>query len=298
VFKRAFTVANGGTYRFWLTANEGAALYLTDVSTGIRTALTPSTTLPYPFKSASATPFTYHGTANYFYQQSIPAGVHILEINYFKKDATNGADGYLRLRSASDRSATGGGSYGPNYVLRNTATTYPLGQRTAVYFGTSGSVAAGAISPVSGGWNVPAGTNVRVVFSGRWVIGGGSSSTPDGFAVYYSKNGAGGDGTVWVPATIKRRARSGADFLVDGSGNPVYEDSGTVSFFDYNKDDEFTPVDVNETFQNWDTYTIDIPSNAFAYVLNLKFETDSRSNFIPGTTAEGWYIDNVQLITQ
>lgn len=312
-FKRAFTVS-AGTFRFWVTGNDGFSVWKQKVGDPSPTQLTPTMALSYPFKSPDTNPGVYrtgptYGTGEYFYEEPFTAGTYIIEVRYFKKDIDAAAtapadDAFLRFRMSSNQAAKATGGYESNTVLHSSASVsvnYAIGQRTGAYLGNKGWVTTGTIEPTSGGISIPGGTAVRISYFARMSVGG-SPGAPDFFHVYYSKNnGNVSDGTLWEIPTIKRAQRNGAAYAVDGSGNPIYDivSDGSGNYFnygDYNLTDEATSVSLYSTYQNWDQYVIDIPADAFPYVLNLKFEIDSRANTNAASTGGGWYIDNLLVI--
>jgi Flp pilus assembly pilin Flp len=284
VYSRNFTVPKSGKFRFWVTSDDGFNIYIRPtLSASFGPPLTPKTTLGYPFISPSTNPYVPQGATEYFYEENIPQGEYIIQIRYFQ----NGGDGYIRFRSASDVSQVNATTYEANNIIRNVGSgNYPIGQRSAMYFGNPASTDTPTINPVSGGWSIPAGTKVRVRFAARLLIGG-TGSAPDSFGVYTSQRGTGlGDGTIWTARTLQRLSRSGVDY-----GTTLQ--AVTLGF---NKSDQSNNISPNLTLQNWDTYSIDLDAEAVPYVLNVKFNIDSTANFVTATTSEGWYIDNIQVI--
>lgn len=300
-FKRQIAFS-AGTYRFWMTANDGFNLYING------TLRTPKATISQPnLSSTSLTPNTDqtvpNAAPNYFYEESLAASTAIVEIQYYQKAND---DAVIRMRMSSNLTiASNGTILAGNQTLHNNAGgDYALGQRVSTYLGVRGWVDSGAISPVHGGIRVNAGQNVRITYYSRYTIGGINSGSADGFGVFYQVLSASSgtpvdlsDGSNWFPVgynasstPVRRQARSADGELTYSGGVPVYV---SVPFI-YNKGTVTDPIN---DYQNWDLHYIDFPARAFSYTLNLKFEIDSRVNNIAGTGADGWYIDDLNVIT-
>jgi hypothetical protein len=274
---------SSGNYLFWLAGDDGMKLCIDDVAAvPCTTEILPSTTLAYPFKSASANGYTNASFNHFFYPAILSAGQKRITVVYFQ----NTGEAYLRLQMASDRSTspyTAG--IVQNTVLHNDGgagtTLYALKSQTGAYYGARGW-SSSAISPPDGGIRIPAGKQVKITYYTRYINRSGATT----LQVYISKTAPGvGTGTVWTSVTPQRQARS-------INGKDIYATLENVTF-SANINDESTSVSPGYTHQNWNLHEIIISNpEAVDYLLNIKFEIDARAET---TAADGWYIDDLQV---
>jgi|GEM_PF-1657146 len=86
VFTRQMTV-NAGTYRFWMSADDGEKLLIDGVlQTPSTNAPTDPNGLPYPWWSGGTNGWQYQGTTSYFFYQITIAstGTHTFQVLYFQ----------------------------------------------------------------------------------------------------------------------------------------------------------------------------------------------------------------------